>query len=85
MVTTQLNLKFQDTFLDKVKGYAQKHGYMSIQELIREAVRDKIDADFEVRDRYVEFLKTNKDANTFSSIAKSKQFMDEMRKKAGLE
>lgn len=84
MATTQLNVKFQDSFLEKAKGYAQEHGYMSIQELVREAVRDKIAGQFEIREEYIEFLKTNKEANTFSSAKKSKEFMDNMRKKAGL-
>ncbi|MFT4310942.1 MAG: ribbon-helix-helix domain-containing protein [Candidatus Woesearchaeota archaeon] len=85
MATTQLNMKFQDSFLEKVKGYAQEHGYMSIQELVREAVRDKINEKYEVRDEYIDFLHTHKQANTFSSAKESKAFMNKMRKKAELE
>ena len=85
MVTTQLNMKFQNSFLERVKGYAQDHGYMSIQELIREAVRDKIEEEFEVREEYIEFLKTNKEANTFSSVKESEEFDKLMRKRAQLE
>ena len=85
MATTQLNMKFQDRFMEKMKGYANEHGYMSIQELVREAVRDKIDTQYEVREEYLEFLRANKDANTFLSEAESKKFMDEMRIKAGLK
>ena len=85
MATSQLNMKFQDTFMEKMKHYASEHGYMSIQELVREAVRDKIDTQYEVREEYLEFLRTNKDANTFLSEEESKKFMDEMRIKAGLK
>ena len=57
MATTQINMKFQERFMEKMKGYANEHGYMSIQELVREAVRDKIDTQYEVREEYLEFLR----------------------------
>ncbi|MFT4343302.1 MAG: hypothetical protein ACMXYE_00985 [Candidatus Woesearchaeota archaeon] len=85
MATSQLNMKFQDTFMEKIKHYANEHGYMSIQELVREAVRDKINTQYEVREEYLEFLRTNKDANTFLSEEESQEFEKLMRERAKLE
>lgn len=84
-MVTQVNLKFQDNFFGLAKKYAEEKGYMSIQELIREALRDKIFDDLEVREEYANFLLNSKEANTFSSVEDSKKFLDKMRKKADLK
>jgi hypothetical protein len=83
-MTTQVNLKFQDGFYDLAKSYAESRGYMSVQEFIREAVRDKIFDNLEIRDEYKRVLES-KDANTFSSVEDSKKFMNKLRKRAELE
>ena len=83
-MTTQVNLKFQDSFFDLTKYYADSMGYLSVQEFIREAVRDKIFDNLEIREEYKEVLKS-KDATTFSSIEDSKKFMDKLRERAKLE
>lgn len=83
-MTTQINLKFQDNFFDLAKNYADSRGYMSIQEFIREAVRDKIFDDLEIRDEYKKILQS-KEANTFSSVKDSKRFIEELRERANLE
>jgi len=82
-MTTQINLKFQDDFFELAKGYANSRGYMSIQELVRDALREKIFDDLEVRDEYKVVLQS-KEANTFLSEEESEKFHDEMRKKAGM-
>jgi hypothetical protein len=38
----QINLKIPDAFYEEAEIYAKSHGYMSIQELTREALRDKL-------------------------------------------
>ncbi len=38
----QINLKIPDAFYEEAEVYAKSHGYMSIQELARDALRDKL-------------------------------------------
>ena len=80
-MTTQINLKFQDNFFELAKNYADSRAYMSIQELVREALREKIFDDLELNENYKEVLK-NKEANTFSSVEDSKKFIDSLRERA---
>jgi len=40
-MTTQINLKFQNDFYDLAKEFTDSRGYISIQELVREALREK--------------------------------------------
>jgi hypothetical protein len=65
-MTTQINLRFSEELLETAKGYAKNNGYLNLQEFIREVVRDKVYDDLEVREEYLEVLKS-KDANTFIS------------------
>ena len=78
-MTTQINLKFKDEFFELAKNYADKRGYMNVQELVREALREKIFDDLDVREDYKKVLKS-KDANTFLGEAESKKFHEKMRK-----
>lgn len=80
-MTTQINLKFQDNFFELAKDYADSRGYMSIQELVRDALREKIFDNLEIKEEYKEVLRS-KEANTFNSIENSKKFMNELRNKA---
>ncbi|MFW6014521.1 MAG: hypothetical protein ACOCZQ_03015 [Nanoarchaeota archaeon] len=82
-MATQINLKFKDDFFEMAKDYADRRGYMSVQELVRDALRDKIFDDLEVRESYKKILKS-KDANTFLGEVESKKFNEKMRKKAGM-
>lgn len=79
----QINLKFQDDFFELARNYANVKGYMSIQELVREALRDKIFDDLEIKAQYKKILES-KEANTFLSEKESEQFYKEMKKKAGM-
>ena len=40
--TTQINVRMEDNFLDKAKNYAKKHGFGNVQELIKEALRERL-------------------------------------------
>jgi hypothetical protein len=40
--TTQINVRLDDFFLGKAKRYAQKHGFSTIQELMKESLREKM-------------------------------------------
>lgn len=82
-MSTQINLKVTEDFFIDVKHYADEYGYMSIQELAREALRDKIYEEAEIREEYKKVLES-KEANTFSSIEDSKKFIEGLKKKAGL-
>lgn len=82
-MTTQINLKFQNDFYDLAKEYADSRGYMSIQELVRDALREKIYDDLEIREEYKEILKS-KEANTFLSEEESEKFHEELKKRAGM-
>ena len=79
-MTTKINLKFQDEFFDLAKNYAESRGYLSIQELVRDALREKIFDDLEVKESYKKFLQS-KEANTFLSEKESKEFMESLMKK----
>ena len=83
-MTTQINLKFQDNFFELAKRYADSKGYLSIQELVREALREKIFDDIEINEEYKKILKS-KDANTFNSVDQSKKFIDSMKEKLANE
>ncbi len=79
-MTTQINLRIADSFLDNVKEHAKAQGYLNIQEFIREAIREKLYDELEVKSEYLERLKS-KDANTFSSVENSKKIINKLRKK----
>ncbi|MFP4402218.1 MAG: hypothetical protein ACLFPL_03210 [Candidatus Nanoarchaeia archaeon] len=80
-MTTQINLKFQDNFYKLTEQYAESKGYMSVQELVREALRDKIFEDMDVRKEYRESLESN-DATTFLSEEDSETFLEELKQKS---
>ena len=78
---TQMNLKFKDDFYQVVKQYADSRGYMSVQELIREAVRDKIFDNLDMKESYKQVLQSD-DANTFLGEKESEDFLNKLRKKS---
>ena len=80
VASTQVNLRLGNNFLDTIKAYAQDHGYISIQELIREAIREKIADDLELRPEYKKKL-LSKEANTFLSVEESKKFLEDLKKR----
>ncbi|MFC1768461.1 hypothetical protein ACFLZX_01730 [Nanoarchaeota archaeon] len=41
-MTTQINLRLSQDFMDKAQNYADKHGYRNLQDFIQETVREKL-------------------------------------------
>jgi len=83
-MTTQINLKFQDNFFKLAKEFAQAKGYMNVQELARDAIREKIFNNFEISDEYKKVL-NSKEANTFMTFKDSEEFHKKLKKKAGIK
>jgi len=84
MGTSQINLRFSDELLLNAKNYAQNHGYLNLQEFIREAVREKVYDDRDIRGDYIEKLNT-KDATTFISDSEADELDKELEIRANLE
>jgi hypothetical protein len=83
-MTIQVNLKFTENLFNVVKQYCEKFGYMNVQELIRETLREKIFDETKIREDYKKVLKS-KEANTFMSIEDSKKYIEKLRKKVELK
>ncbi len=83
-MTTQINLKFQDDFYELAKNFASSQGFMSIQELVRQALREKIFDEMEFSEEYKKVL-DSKEANTFLSVEESAKYHEELKKRAGLQ
>lgn len=83
-MTAQINIRVSEDFLDDARNYAKNHGYLNIQEFIRDAAREKIYEQYEVRNEYLEKL-NSKDANTFLSDEEADEFDRELEKRAKIE
>lgn len=83
-MTTQINIRVSEDFLQDAKNYAKNHGYLNIQEFIRDAAREKIYEQYEIRNEYLERL-SSKDATTFLSEEEADEFDKELEKRAKLE
>ena len=83
MMTIQINIRMNEDFLEKARKYAKSMGFLNVQEFFREAAREKLFEDQEVRPKYIKRLKS-KEANTFSSVKDSERFIEGLRKKAGM-
>lgn len=77
-MTSQINVRFSDDFLHNMKSYAEIHGYLNIQEFIREVVRERIYSD--ISPAYLKRV-NNKQATTFLSKKESKSLYEELKKK----
>jgi hypothetical protein len=75
--TKQLNLKLSNKLMNEIDLYLNEFGYNNAQELIREAIRDKIYGSDNVRTEYLEKLFTDKDF--YTSIGE-KQSLIELEK-----
>ena len=84
MTTTQINIRVSDDFLEEARNYAKFHGYLNVQEFIRDAAREKIYDQYEVREEYLQKLKS-KDATTFLSDEEADEFDKELERRAKLE
>jgi len=83
-MVVQINIRFSEDFLKNAKKYAKEHGYLNIQELIREITREKVYEEENIRNEYMKKLKS-KEATTFLSEEESAKFHKEMEKKARLK
>ena len=84
IVTTQINLRMPEDFFEQARDYAKAHGFLNVQEFFREAAREKIYDDVQIRTEYLERL-NSKEANTFLSESESEEFEKELRKRAMLK
>lgn len=83
-MTTQINLRITEDFFEQAKQYAQAHGFLNVQEFFREAAREKVFEDVQVRPEYLERLKS-KEATTFLSESEAEEFEKELKKRAMLK
>ena len=83
-MTTQINLRITEDFFEQAKEYAKVNGFLSIQEFFREAAREKVYDEAEVRTEYLERL-NSKEANTFLSSKETIEFEEELEKRAKLK
>lgn len=72
--TKQLNLKISNNLMEKIEVYSEEFGYNNAQELIREAIRDKIFGSDNVRSDYLERLFTDSEFQT--SIGKKQSIFE---------
>lgn len=82
-MSTQISIRLSDDLLRMSKRYAKEHGYINVQEFFRDAAREKIFDDMEIRPEYIKKLQS-KEANTFLSDEEAKEFIDDLRRRAGL-
>ncbi|MFT4244239.1 MAG: ribbon-helix-helix domain-containing protein [Candidatus Woesearchaeota archaeon] len=82
-MTTQINLRFDDEFLEKVRNHAKSKGFLNIQEFIREAVREKIYEEDNLNVAYLQRLHS-KEAQTFVSEDEAQSYEKELEKRANL-
>ena len=80
-VTKQLNLKISTKLMDEVDLYSEEFGYTNAQELIREAIRDKIYGSDNVRTDYLDKLLHNKEFNTSIGEENSKLELEQLKQR----
>ncbi len=56
-MTTQINLRLPDSMLARVKKHAESRGFDSIQDFIRETIREKIFGEPELTKKELELVK----------------------------
>ncbi|MBT3463737.1 hypothetical protein HOD20_02390 [archaeon] len=83
-MSMQINLRMSEDFLEKAKIYAKNHGFLNVQEFIRDAAREKIYNNLEIKQSYLERLNT-KEATSFLSDSESKDFEKQLEKRAMVE
>ncbi len=81
-LTKQLNLKISKKLLDEVELYSREFGYNNAQELIREAIRDKIYGSDIVRADYLERLFTDKEFQISIGREQSLIELDKLKSRA---
>lgn len=84
IMTTQINIRIPEDFFEQAKNYAKDHGFLNVQEFFREAAREKVYEDVQVRTEYLERL-NSKEATTFLSESEAEEFEKELKKRAMLK
>tara|TARA_Y100000310_G_scaffold303201_1_gene341350 strand:+ start:106 stop:354 length:249 start_codon:yes stop_codon:yes gene_type:complete len=69
---TQISIKIPDTVLNSAKVYAKKHGYSTVQDFIRELVREKL---FDTEEKILDGFSTYKASE--AALAKNWQRPEE--------
>ncbi len=49
-MNTQVNIRLPDKMLDSARDYAEKHGFGTLQEFIKEVLREKLFEELSVRE-----------------------------------
>jgi Arc/MetJ-type ribon-helix-helix transcriptional regulator len=57
-MNSQVNVRFPDNLLDSAKEYAASSGYGTVQDFIRETVREKVFEDKEMTSQEKQLIKT---------------------------
>lgn len=83
-MTTQINIRVSQDFLDDARNYAKSHGYLNLQEFIRDVARAKIYEQYEIKNEYLEKL-NSKDATIFLSDEEADEFDKDLEKRTNLE
>jgi hypothetical protein len=78
----QINLKISQNLLSQLDQYSDEFGYTNNQELIREAIRDKLHGSNTVRKEYLDKLFHDDEFNTPLSQEESINLMETKRKEA---
>ena len=82
-MSTQINVRISEDFLEQAKEYAKNNGFLNVQEFMREAAREKIFDSVKVREEYLERLHS-KEASSFLSDEESIQFEKELHNRSRL-
>lgn len=56
-MNTQINLRLPENMLTSVRSYSEEHGYGSVQDFIKETIREKLFDEEEITKRELEMLK----------------------------
>lgn len=82
-MTSQISLRFNDDFLKRAKTHARLHGFLNVQEFIRETLREKLYDELELNKEYMQRLHS-KDAQTFVSEEEAQSYEKELENRANL-
>ena len=79
--TKQLNLKISSQLYEEAQNYTKSFGYTNMQELIREAIRDKL-FDSKIREEYVEKILNRTDYQETIGQQKSVESLERLQQRA---
>ena len=56
-MNTQINLRLPENLLTSVRSYSEEHGYGSVQDFIKETIREKLFDEQEITKKELEMVK----------------------------